>query len=234
MSFNLRNFTGIYGLQEDSIVFKEASAALSDPQFQGKAWYLDLDERGRTRSVFALITQKFICKHKEEAALKGKRHNKNYRSRKNVSGERVGGNYDSSTQNWSKGSGKSSDSTGKGSSVANENHLLADELGGDIRNHNIIWGTRTLNVGEIEANRHEGIRYVEITVKEYLVNHPAEKVAYLVIPIYSHDERMARCVFVKAQSVLNPYGVNINYFIPNVQEGFEICYQTGFIRPIRD
>ncbi len=101
-------------------------------------------------------------------------------------------------------------------------HLIAWQLGNENNNKkNLITGTRDMNSAMIEYENMIA-NWVKLKNKEEKDYH----VLYRVTPIYKDENQLATGVEIEAKSV-EEEGVSFNKFIYNVQENFEIDYNTG-------
>ena len=101
-------------------------------------------------------------------------------------------------------------------------HLIAWQLGNENNNKkNLITGTRDMNSAMIEYENMIA-NWVKLKNKEEKDYH----VLYRVTPIYKDENQLATGVEIEAKSV-EEEGVCFNKFIYNVQENFEIDYNTG-------
>lgn len=101
-------------------------------------------------------------------------------------------------------------------------HLIAWQLGNENNNkRNLITGTRDMNSAMIEYENMIA-NWVKLKNKEEKDYH----VLYRVTPIYKNENQLATGVEIEAKSV-EEEGVCFNKFIYNVQENFEIDYNTG-------
>lgn len=102
----------------------------------------------------------------------------------------------------------------------NRCHLIGYQLTAENANeHNLITGTRYLNVEGMLPFENEVADYVEAT---------GNRVLYRVTPVFVGDELVARGVQMEAKSVEDGgAGVSFNVFCHNVQPGIQIDYQTG-------
>ena len=101
-------------------------------------------------------------------------------------------------------------------------HLIAWQLGNENNNKkNLITGTVQMNTAMIE---YENIvaNWIKLKNKENKDYH----ILYRVTPIYRNDDKLAIGVEIEAKSVEED-GVLFNKFIYNVQDNFEINYNTG-------
>ena len=102
----------------------------------------------------------------------------------------------------------------------NRCHLIGFQLAGENANpKNLITGTRSLNV--------DGMLPFENMVTAY-VKKTGNPVLYRVVPVFHGDELVARGVTMEGYS-MNDKGKSIcfNVFIPNVQPGIVINYNSG-------
>lgn len=102
----------------------------------------------------------------------------------------------------------------------NRCHLIGFQLAGENANPlNLITGTRYLNV--------EGMLPFENMVSDY-VRKTGKPVLYRVVPVFHGQELVARGVTMEALSLKdNGKAVCFNVFVPNIQPGVKIDYQTG-------
>jgi len=107
-----------------------------------------------------------------------------------------------------------------GKSLYNRCHLIGFQLTGENANdHNLITGTRYLNV--------EGMLPFENLVAEY-IKETGNHVLYRVTPIYEGSNLVASGVQMEAISVEDRgQGVCFNIYCYNVQPGVKIHYETG-------
>ena len=101
-------------------------------------------------------------------------------------------------------------------------HLIAWQLGNENNNkQNLITGTSQMNSAMIE---YENI--VANWIKEKNKQNKDYHVLYRVTPVYDEKNLLATGVEIEAKSVEED-GVCFNKFIYNVQDNFEINYNTG-------
>ena len=101
-------------------------------------------------------------------------------------------------------------------------HLIAWQLGNENNNkQNLITGTSQMNSAMIE---YENI--VANWIKEKNKQNKDYQVLYRVTPVYDGKNLLATGVEIEAKSVEED-GVCFNKFIYNVQDNFEINYNTG-------
>ena len=102
----------------------------------------------------------------------------------------------------------------------NRCHLIGFQLAGENANpKNLITGTRYLNV--------EGMLPFENMVTEY-VKKTGNPVLYRVVPVFHGDELVARGVTMEGYSMKDKgKSICFNVFIPNVQPGIVINYNSG-------
>ena len=107
-------------------------------------------------------------------------------------------------------------------------HLIAWQLGNENNNkRNLITGTEQMNSAMIE---YENI--VAKWIKEKDKEGKEYHVLYRVTPIYEGENKLATGVQLEARSVEED-GVCFNKFIYNVQDNFEIDYNTGKAKLIK-
>jgi DNA-entry nuclease len=105
-----------------------------------------------------------------------------------------------------------------GKNLYNRCHLIGFQLTGENANdHNLITGTRYLNV--------EGMLPFENQVAEY-IRSTGHHVLYRVTPVYEGSNLVASGVQMEAASVEDDE-IRFNVYCYNVQPGVEINYQTG-------
>ena len=101
-------------------------------------------------------------------------------------------------------------------------HLIAWQLGNENNNkNNLITGTSEMNAAMIEYEN-----LVANWVKQNSKQGKDYHVLYRVTPIYKEQNLLATGVEIEAKSV-EEEGVSYNKFIYNVQNNFEIDYNTG-------
>lgn len=108
----------------------------------------------------------------------------------------------------------------EGGSLYNRCHLIGFQLTGENANdHNLITGTRYLNV--------DGMLPFENQVADY-IRTTGNHVLYRVTPVFEDSELVARGVQMEALSVEDGgAGICFNVYCYNVQPGILIDYQTG-------
>jgi DNA-entry nuclease len=106
----------------------------------------------------------------------------------------------------------------EGGNLYNRCHLIGFQLTGENANdHNLITGTRYLNV--------EGMLPFENQVAEYIKT-TGHHVLYRVTPVYEGSNLVASGVHMEAASVEDEE-IRFNVYCYNVQPGVEINYLTG-------
>lgn len=107
-----------------------------------------------------------------------------------------------------------------GKNLYNRCHLIGYQLTGENANdHNLITGTRYLNV--------EGMLPFENQVAEY-IRETGHHVLYRVTPVFQGDDLVASGVIIEAMSVEDGGdGVLFNVYCYNVQPGVTIDYADG-------
>ncbi|MBS0949246.1 DNA/RNA non-specific endonuclease [Weissella minor] len=109
----------------------------------------------------------------------------------------------------------------------NRCHIIGYQLTGlNNEPRNLFTGTRQLNASYV-GNPMNSMQFFEDEVAQYLKNHPDDYVRYRVKPIYQHLELVPRGVEMEAQSVKGK-SIKFHVFIPNVQQGYQINYWTGY------
>ncbi|MBE8832705.1 DNA/RNA non-specific endonuclease [Enterococcus hirae] len=103
----------------------------------------------------------------------------------------------------------------------NRSHLIGYQLTGQNNNiKNLMTGTRSLNAPYMLVHENDIAAYIKET------NH---HVRYRVTPHFKGNELVARGVQLEAESIEDKK-IKFNVFIYNVQEGYEINYDTGQAR----
>jgi DNA-entry nuclease len=107
-----------------------------------------------------------------------------------------------------------------GKYLYNRSHLIGFQLAGENDNKlNLITGTRYFNV--------TGMLPFENLIDDY-VDETENHVIYRVTPVYDGDNLVANGVLMEAWSVEDDgEGVCFCVFVPNVQPGVIIDYETG-------
>ena len=105
----------------------------------------------------------------------------------------------------------------------NRSHLLADSLGGEPTEKNLITGTRCQNVGL--RNNQGGMAYCENKARKYLSSHKNSYIYYNVDCVYTNDEVIPRKVIVNMLS--EDKSINEKVEVLNCANGFKINYNTG-------
>lgn len=112
----------------------------------------------------------------------------------------------------------------------NRGHLLGYALIGGLKHVDASEGnklnivTQTASVNQGNSEKQNGQNYYEGIVRKALDEH--KNVRYQVAPYYLNHELVPRGVFMQAKSSDN--SVNYNVYIPNVQSGAVIDYETGY------
>ena len=107
----------------------------------------------------------------------------------------------------------------------NRSHLLADSIGGEPTEENLVTGTRTQNVGS--AKNSGGMAYTETIARDYLDSSAANDcpLYYAATPNYEGDELIPRTVTVDIQSCDKSIDQRVE--VDNTANGFAIDYNTG-------
>lgn len=101
----------------------------------------------------------------------------------------------------------------------NRSHLIGFQLSGENNNpKNLMTGTRQLNSPLMQAH--------EDDIAHYLKQSPQHFVRYEVTPVFRGDERLARGVAMRAQSI-GDNTIRFNVYIFNVQPGVTLNYSDG-------
>ncbi|EGP4846575.1 MULTISPECIES: DNA/RNA non-specific endonuclease [Enterococcus] len=105
-----------------------------------------------------------------------------------------------------------------GDYLYNRCHLIGYQMTGENNNpKNLMTGTRSFNTPAM-------VEY-ENQVAEYL-RRTGNHVRYRVTPDFRENELVARGVQIEAQSI-EDIVISFNVYIHNIQEGYDIDYQTG-------
>ena len=134
-------------------------------------------------------------------------------------------NYNSSTQQWSRG--KSNNTKAKSGYVYNKSHLVGwqffdnnkapNNVEGVMSTNNLVTGTRVQNADPGQ------LRYETQIAKAVQAGH---NVRLQVTPIYQGNELVPRMTHYMAESV-DDNGKSININCLNVQPGVQVNYSTG-------
>ncbi|RPA57766.1 DNA-entry nuclease [Aerococcus agrisoli] len=101
----------------------------------------------------------------------------------------------------------------------NRSHLIGYQLTGQQDNMlNLMTGTRYFNV--------EGMLPFENYVASYIED-TENHVRYRITPLFIGDELLARGIFMEAYSIEDQGELQFHVYVPNVQPGVELDYQTG-------
>lgn len=139
-------------------------------------------------------------------------------------------NYNSSTQQWSRG--KSNNIKAKSGYVYNKSHLIGwqffdnnkapNNVEGVMSTNNLVTGTRVQNADPGQ------LRYETQIAKAVQAGH---NVRLQVTPIYQGNELVPRMTHYMAESVDdNGKSININVVCLNVQPGIQVNYSTGQVK----
>ncbi|MEJ6348720.1 DNA/RNA non-specific endonuclease [Holzapfeliella sp. He02] len=110
---------------------------------------------------------------------------------------------------------------GKEGWLYNRAHLIGYQFTGQNNNlNNLMTGTRSLN--------DPGMTFYENKMAQYLRS-TGHHILYYVQPVYRGDEKVARGMWMRAESVEDKE-IQFNIYIFNVQEGYTIDYQTGALK----
>ncbi|GMA47432.1 DNA/RNA non-specific endonuclease [Tetragenococcus muriaticus] len=108
--------------------------------------------------------------------------------------------------------------TTEGQWLYNRSHLIGFQLTGENDNwKNLFTGTQQMNQGPMREYEEEVATYLEES---------DHHVRYRVTPLFKEDELVPRGVEMEAQSVEDDQ-LEFNIYIYNVQEGYQINYETG-------
>lgn len=111
----------------------------------------------------------------------------------------------------------------------NRSHLIADSLGGDAIEENLITGTRTQNVGSTTqfGQYAGGMAYAEVTARNYLATPESQgcSLYYAVTPNYNGDDLLPHSVDVDLQTC--DQSIDQHIVVHNTAQGYEIDYARG-------
>lgn len=107
----------------------------------------------------------------------------------------------------------------------NRSHLLADSLGGDPCESNLITGTRMQNVGANDGTG--GMAYAETIARDWLDAHNEGTLYYSALPLYVGTESIPRSVVVDMSS--SDGSIDIEIIVYNAARGYVIDYSSGTI-----
>lgn len=100
----------------------------------------------------------------------------------------------------------------------NRSHLIAFRFSGENENwRNLFTGTQQLNQRAMTEYEEMVVSYLRET---------GHHVRYRVTPFFKEEELVARGVQIEAQSIEDNH-LSFNVFLYNVQEGYQINYETG-------
>lgn len=105
----------------------------------------------------------------------------------------------------------------------NKSHNIADRLGGDAIQENLVTGTRNQNVGGVDQKG--GMKYAETKAVEYIESHHDAVLYYESIPIYEGNEIIPRGVLVNMKSSDGKIDEAVMTY--NVANGYTINYNDG-------
>lgn len=111
----------------------------------------------------------------------------------------------------------------------NRSHLVADSLGGDPTEQNLVTGTRTQNVGSHQEHGQYagGMAYTELIARDYLDEHDGDAcpLYYAATPHYDGDDLVPTTVTVDIKSCNGK--IDQHVVVANTAEGIDIDYATG-------
>ncbi|PKF44400.1 endonuclease [Macrococcoides caseolyticum] len=204
---------------------KDMKLLRSEGSKEGWVKYSNLDNKGRSREVFSLIDYEAV--YKNSSAVKER---PSFDSNLKIAGEFSDGTFNIFTRSWDgeQRNNRIEQLSNYRGYIYNKSHLLAWSLGGDMKAHNVILGTRAQNVGTNRGQGSGGMGYIESIVRNSLYNNKSLKVYYHVKPVYKEDELIPRGVRVRAYS-LNDEGrtLNIDIWTFNAQPDVTIDYVNG-------
>lgn len=179
----------------------------------GEFHYSDIDSLGRTGTAYAAITKADYDRELEEdrASISGIN---------NISGWK--GNNAKVEITWPNGS------TYK-EYMYNRSHLIADSLGGEPAQKNLITGTRFQNCG---YDNNGGMCYTETEARDWLAKaSTSDYLYYAVTPVYEGNELVPRSVYVDvltSDGSINQH-VEVYNVTGDVSGAVTIDYATGKI-----
>ena len=182
----------------------------------GEYLYCDLDGLERTQCAAALITQEDYFRAKETArqdisSVSPSCWGTNFKTEIVSANPEVEGSY----KGW----------------FWNRSHMIADSLGGEPIQENLITGTRTQNVGN--RNNQGGMAYTENIARDYL-NSPAAADCPLYYATEANygapTELVPRSVTVNIKSCNGTISEKV--LVYNAARGYSIDYTTGEATPL--
>lgn len=231
----LKLFSQWDGTKEDSIIevndgkaqFSQNELAQKFQMQNGKSTKLNpvnglqlsnLDSLGRSQVANAYITKESMSGTEKRIPIP---------ATSAPSGWYRDANYNSSTQQWSRG--KSNNTKAKTGYVYNKSHLVGwqffdnnkapNNVEGVMSTNNLVTGTRVQNADPGQ------LRYETQIAKAVQAGH---NVRLQVTPIYQGNELVPRMTHYMAESVDdNGKSININVVCLNVQPGVQVNYSTG-------
>lgn len=200
--------------------FSSDEINIANNKNSGYVGYSQLDSKGRTQQVTAVINYKMV--HDNSSSVKQR---PDFPETTQPSGWKLNSSYNGTSWIGGIANNRIVHADGLNGYFYNKSHLVAYSLGGDMNTHNVITGTRQQNVG---FNNQGGMAYLETKVRNLINSDHSKRVFYRATPVYNADELVPRSVVVQAYS-LNDHGGSIDesVAIPNVQRGFTINYGTG-------
>lgn len=168
----------------------------------GEITYLPLDELGRAQGAYGKITQDMYFD------AKGNNPPNKTNPTGFVGNEETDFSYkDKNYHGW----------------FYNRSHLIADSLGGNISEENMITGTRMQNVGW--NDRKSGMAYSEEKARQFLEHNANCPLYYSATPNFHDEELVARTVTVNIQSC--DKSINEQVIVDNNSPSHTINYTTG-------
>lgn len=173
--------------------------------------YGDLDFKGRPTYVSAEITRDLYLKEKAE-------------SREPINVDPIG---------WGRNF-KAEIDLGNGKYYHgyfwNRSHMLADSLGGEPIQKNLVTGTRMQNVG---IDHRGGMAYIESKIRDYFDNGGKETVYFELTNNYGTDEEIIpRAATIRVLSKDKTFNETVTVY--NACNGYDINYESGDVKKIGD
>lgn len=116
--------------------------------------------------------------------------------------------------------------------IAEDHHIVNEDFDsvGELKQRILLTGTRWLNAGD-----GQGMVAFENFVADYIETNEDHHVRYRVTPVFYDTEQLARGIQMEGFSIEdNGEGVQFNVYIPNIQPGVAIDYQTGLAKVLTE
>lgn len=201
-------------MEDDYFTVVGAAERTYEPAEPGVVEYCDLDELERTICAYGELTSTLRSEAQE-------------RGRQDISVDPTGltDNAETSIPALTHVDG-SKDYSGW---FWNRSHMVADSLGGDPFQENLVTGTRTQNVGSatIDGEYAGGMAHTEVIARDYLDENDGDAcpLYYAATANYEGDELVPRTVTVDIQSCDGAIDERVE--VSNTAAGHEINYATG-------